>query len=85
MLPTQNMNFEPSNLDQRFEDIKIRDEIDTRLGFERYQEGPEKLGWLINMHAVSCNINSLLKLGSLFALAYLSCSDCGQRFRMAWW
>jgi DNA polymerase epsilon subunit 1 len=52
-VPTQNLNAEPSNLDQRFEDIKIRDEIDARLGFDRYQEGPEKLGWLINMHSVS--------------------------------
>jgi len=52
-LPNQNLNNEPSNIDQRFEDIKIRDEIDARLGFERYQEGPEKLGWLINMHSVS--------------------------------
>ncbi|KAH8548277.1 hypothetical protein BGW37DRAFT_507320 [Umbelopsis sp. PMI_123] len=50
-LPNQNVNNEPSNLDQRFEDVKIRDEIDARLGFERYQEGPEKLGWLINMHS----------------------------------
>jgi DNA polymerase epsilon subunit 1 len=52
-LPNQNLNAEPSNVDQRFEDIKICDEIDAKLGFERYQEGPEKLGWLINMHSVS--------------------------------
>ncbi|CAO3684825.1 unnamed protein product [Umbelopsis vinacea] len=30
---------------------QICDEIDAKLGFERYQEGPEKLGWLINMHS----------------------------------
>ncbi|RUS23179.1 hypothetical protein BC937DRAFT_91409, partial [Endogone sp. FLAS-F59071] len=42
---------EPTNLDQKFEDVKIRDEIDERLGFRRYHEGSEKLGWLINMHS----------------------------------
>ncbi|KAL1924531.1 uncharacterized protein VTP21DRAFT_4185 [Calcarisporiella thermophila] len=44
--------MEASSLtDQRFEDVQILDEITERFGFYRYLEGPEKLGWLINMHA----------------------------------
>ncbi|KAI9489936.1 hypothetical protein BDB00DRAFT_875783 [Zychaea mexicana] len=41
----------PSNLDQRFEEIKRLDALEERFSFERYNSGPERLGWLINMHA----------------------------------
>jgi DNA polymerase epsilon subunit 1 len=51
-LPTSNTN-DPTNIDQRFEDAQRLDGIEDRFGFERYQEGPERLGWLLNMHAVS--------------------------------
>lgn len=43
----------PSNIDQRFEDARIQEDIEYRFGFERYQEGPERLGWLLNMHTVN--------------------------------
>lgn len=42
----------PTNVDQRFEDIRVLDELETKFGFDRYEGGPERLGWLINMHAV---------------------------------
>jgi DNA polymerase epsilon subunit 1 len=42
----------PTNVDQRFEDIQALDELESRFGFDRYEGGPERLGWLINMHAV---------------------------------
>ncbi|KAJ2688424.1 DNA polymerase epsilon catalytic subunit, partial [Coemansia spiralis] len=35
------------------EDAREIDEIDAKFGFERYQEGPPRLGWLVNMHATS--------------------------------
>ncbi|KAJ2957645.1 hypothetical protein NQZ79_g6638 [Umbelopsis isabellina] len=79
LLPTQNMNYEPSNLDQRFEDIKIRDEIDARLGFERYQEGPEKLGWLINMH--STVVKDSEWPGGRAAVDYYFIADSGETFK----
>ncbi|CEI95841.1 Putative DNA polymerase [Rhizopus microsporus] len=43
----------PSNIDQRFEDARIQEDIEYRFGFERYQEGPERLGWLLNMHTTT--------------------------------
>ncbi|KAI9311051.1 hypothetical protein BX666DRAFT_2032324 [Dichotomocladium elegans] len=49
-LPTGN-DTSPTNLDQKFEDARKLDELEARFGFERYKEGPERLGWLINMHA----------------------------------
>lgn len=41
-----------SNIDQRFEDVQVLETLEARFGFERYQEGPERLGWLLNMHEV---------------------------------
>ncbi|KAJ2703543.1 DNA polymerase epsilon catalytic subunit [Coemansia sp. IMI 209128] len=41
------------NLDARYEDVRASDEIDSLLGFARHQQGPPRLGWLINMHATS--------------------------------
>ncbi|KAF9181365.1 DNA polymerase epsilon catalytic subunit [Haplosporangium sp. Z 11] len=42
---------EGTHIEQRFEDAALQDEIDEKLGFFKFQEGPEKLGWLINQHA----------------------------------
>lgn len=42
---------------ERFEEIKVADEIDAKLGFERFESGlhsgESKVGWLVNMHQVS--------------------------------
>ena len=51
-LPTSSGKSEASNVDQRFEDVRILDSLEIPFGFERYQEGPERLGWLLNMHEV---------------------------------
>ncbi|KAI9594971.1 hypothetical protein BDF19DRAFT_465848 [Syncephalis fuscata] len=45
-----NADNEPTNLDQQFENTQAMDTIDERMGFYRFQEGPPRLGWLINMH-----------------------------------
>ena len=37
---------------ERFEKIKINDEVDEKLGFGKLDQGANKEGWLINMHAV---------------------------------
>lgn len=50
-LPTGSAS-EPTVRNQRFEHIRKLDEIESRFGFDRYKEGPERLGWLINMHEV---------------------------------
>ncbi|CEP06775.1 hypothetical protein [Parasitella parasitica] len=49
-LPKNASSNEQSNVDQRFEDVAVLDAIDANFEFERYQEGPERLGWLLNMH-----------------------------------
>lgn len=37
---------------RRIENAIINDEIDLKLGFERYKDSQERLGWLVNMHPV---------------------------------
>lgn len=38
-----------SQLAERFEQVRLSDDIDEKLGFSRVQEGPRREGWLINM------------------------------------
>ena len=40
-------------VDKRLEAAIINDEIDLKLGFERYKDPQEKIGWLVNLHPVS--------------------------------
>lgn len=39
-----------TQLAERFEQVRLSDEIDEKLGFARLQEGGRREGWLINMH-----------------------------------
>jgi DNA polymerase epsilon subunit 1 len=41
---------------ERFERVKLNDEIDQKLGFLRVQEGLRREGWLVNMHPVRVEI-----------------------------
>ncbi|KAL5483454.1 POL2 [Sanghuangporus weigelae] len=47
-IPTK--DEEGTQLAERFEQTRINDEVDEKLGFARVQEGPRREGWLINMH-----------------------------------
>ena len=40
-------------LAEKFEKVKMSDEIDEKLGFPAIQEGPAREGWLVGMHPVS--------------------------------
>lgn len=42
-----------THLAERFERVKLNDEIDEKLGFLAVQEGMAREGWLVNMHPVS--------------------------------
>ena len=41
-----------TQLAERFEQVRLQDEVDEKLGFERVSEGLVREGWLINMHPV---------------------------------
>lgn len=42
---------------EKFEEVKAWDEVDDKMGFERFESGlangEERNGWLVNMHQVS--------------------------------
>ncbi|KAG8816446.1 DNA polymerase epsilon catalytic subunit [Serendipita sp. 399] len=39
-----------THIEERFESVKVYDEIDEKLGFARIEEGGKRDGWLVNMH-----------------------------------
>lgn len=48
-----NSNFEGATaISKRFQEVGVTDELDEKLGFPRYEAGPKKIGWLVNMHSV---------------------------------
>lgn len=47
LLPTDGM----SN-NEKFEAARIANGIDEAMGFPRFESGPKKVGWLVNMHTV---------------------------------
>lgn len=42
-----------TQIEERFENVKVNDEVDEKLGFARLSEGLRQEGWLVNMHPVS--------------------------------
>jgi DNA polymerase epsilon subunit 1 len=51
--PSTNRADDGTQLEARFEEVQLRDEVDEKLGFARFTEGPRRIGWLVNMHPVS--------------------------------
>ena len=41
------------NAEKRLQRSVFADEIDSKMGFDRYKDPEEKAGWLLNMHPVS--------------------------------
>jgi DNA polymerase epsilon subunit 1 len=50
-----------TQLEERFEQIRVNDEVDEKLGFGRLQEGVKKEGWLVNMHPVSFMLSCYIR------------------------
>lgn len=48
--------MEATSISQRFESVHVTDKLNEKLGFPRYESGPKKVGWLVNMHSVSLSI-----------------------------
>jgi len=47
-----------TQLEERFENVRVYDEIDEKLGFARVEEGTQRDGWLVNMHPVRHVLNA---------------------------
>jgi DNA polymerase epsilon subunit 1 len=61
--------------EERFENVKVNDEVDEKLGFPRVSEGPRQEGWLVNMHPVSDQVENLGALSDAFGQTLLKDSD----------
>jgi DNA polymerase epsilon subunit 1 len=48
LLPT-----ESTSADSKFDAIALSNSIDEKMGFKKFEAGPKKMGWLINMHTVN--------------------------------
>ncbi|QRW08330.1 DNA polymerase epsilon subunit 1 [Ceratobasidium sp. AG-Ba] len=48
--PRPERGKDETRMEDRFEEVRIRDEVDEKLGFAKYIEGPKRVGWLVNMH-----------------------------------
>lgn len=48
---------EASKAAEKLEQAMLEDEIDAKLGFARFHEGPKREGWLVNMHPVRLQIH----------------------------
>lgn len=52
-LDTSKLSAEATSAGRKFENANLVDKSDLAMGFARYESGPPKFGWLINMHPVS--------------------------------
>ena len=51
-LTTEDATNESTSRDERVESTRYSNEIDRKMGFERYDSGKkQRVGWLINMHS----------------------------------
>lgn len=50
---------EASSNDEKFEAARIAHGIDESMGFERYEAGPKKTGWLCNMHSTTLEVENV--------------------------
>lgn len=60
-LPNSLQTKDAVSINKSFEDVAKIDQIDVNLGFPRYEGGPKKVGWLVNMHSVS-SVNSVVSI-----------------------
>ncbi|KAI3618947.1 dna polymerase catalytic subunit a [Moniliophthora roreri] len=68
-----------TQLAEKFERIKLNDEIDEKLGFGLVQEGPAREGWLVNMHPTT--VKDPDWPGGRAAVDYYFIQDDGSMFK----
>ncbi|KAL7418809.1 DNA polymerase epsilon catalytic subunit [Cryptotrichosporon argae] len=72
-----------SAMAERFEEVKVADEIDDKLGFWRFESnaaaGESKVGWLVNMHQTL--LSSDTHASGLAAVDYYFIQDDGGMFK----
>jgi DNA polymerase epsilon subunit 1 len=71
---------ESSSRDERIESTRFANEIDKKMGFERYEGGvKQRVGWLINMHSTMLIDED--KGGQISAVDYYFLDEDGGKFK----
>ncbi|KAL7272628.1 DNA polymerase epsilon catalytic subunit [Rhizina undulata] len=74
LLPTDG-----TSMDEKFERVRLGNQIDEAMGFARYESGPKKVGWLINMQ--STTIEDEAVTGGKAGVDYYFLDDYGGSFK----
>ncbi|RPB25462.1 DNA polymerase epsilon catalytic subunit A [Terfezia boudieri ATCC MYA-4762] len=64
---------------EKFESARLSNQIDEAYGFPRYESGPKKVGWLVNMHTTILEDGSCA--GGKAAVDYYFLDDFGGSFK----
>ena len=46
------LSLDGTSRSRRFESAEATDKLDDMMGFARFESGPKKVAWLVNMHPV---------------------------------
>lgn len=46
------LGIETTSASKKFDNAALTDQLDSQMGFDRYESGPKKVGWLVNFHSV---------------------------------
>ncbi|RSH85546.1 DNA polymerase epsilon catalytic subunit [Saitozyma podzolica] len=86
LVPGQGLNREDDGTAaaERFEEVRVQDEVDERMGFARFESGKvggeERKGWLVNMHQTL--VHSSSHATGLAAVDYYFIQDDGSMFKV---
>lgn len=70
---------EATSQDEKFQAIRFANSIDEFMGFERFETGKTRTGWLINMHSTSIEDENVA--GGRAGVEYYFLDDNGNNFK----
>ncbi|KAF8541905.1 DNA polymerase family B [Trichophaea hybrida] len=72
------LSTEGTSTEEKFERMRLGNEIDELMGFPRYESGPRKVGWLINMHSTTVEVEGT---GGKAGVDYYFLDGLGETFK----
>jgi DNA polymerase epsilon subunit 1 len=46
------LGVDATSASRKFENAALIDKLDSQMGFDRFESGSKKVGWLVNFHSV---------------------------------
>lgn len=72
------LSTEGTSTEEKFERVRLGNQIDEAMGFPRYESGPRKVGWMINMHSTIVEVEGT---GGKAAVDYYFLDGLGESFK----